>query len=467
MDHYDNDNTNDLTISEFKLANAWQLRGNFDNAFSHYQEALRLRPDYMPAYQQLGNLMLKQRRYEEALDYYDRALALDFEATDLSFYYQCLGLKKQTPQPEVKPEKMLFQSDKLNSKIPGKLNFGTQRVFGFHRSGWKFAIQSLSPLHNPDGILFDGCLENNFLFLHNRNGKRSPRILAKMQADGVFEKLATSEEKGIVPYQEPWVGFLHNPPSMPIWFNYQKSPQKLFEKDIWQDSLKHCIGLFALSNYYGNWLREQTGKPVSVLIHPTEIPEQQFDFQRFLSNPSKKVVQIGWWLRKLHSIYQLPLAQNNPLGYEKVRLGFLFDSAESVFTQLMKAEARIYRITVDEAYLANTTVIKHIPDHAYDDLLAENIAFVDLYDSSANNAIIECIARATPLLVNPLPAVVEYLGEDYPMYFHTLEEAAAKALDTSLILETHEYLKSCETRQKLRAEYFLNSFSDSHIYKSI
>jgi hypothetical protein len=204
-----------------------------------------------------------------------------------------------------------------------------------------------------------------------------------------------------------------------------------------------------------------------VLTHPTEIPDRQFDFQAFLANPHKKVVQIGWWLRKLHSLYQLPLAKDNSLGYEKVRLGFLFDSAEAMFAQIMKAEARIYQIEIDDAYLANTTIMQHIPDNEYDDLLSTNIAFVDLYDSSANNAIIECIARATPLLVNPLPAVKEYLGEDYPMYFNTLAEAAAKALDTSLILETHQYLKSCETRQKLSAEYFLDSFCNSEVYRSI
>jgi hypothetical protein len=130
-------------------------------------------------------------------------------------------------------------------------------------------------------------------------------------------------------------------------------------------------------------------------------------------------------------------------------------------------EARIYKLKIDEAYLANTSTIRHIPDDEYDDLLSMNIAFVDLYDSSANNAIIECIARTTPLLVNPIPAVKEYLGKDYPMYFNTLAEAAAKALDTSLILETHQYLKSCETRQKLSAEYFLDSFCNSEVYRSL
>ena len=466
-----NNNQDNPALTKFKLGNAWQLRGDLENAFARYQETLILKPDFLPAYEQLGNVMLKQRRTAEAMDYYEQALAIDFDATDLSFYYQCLGWRKPSNStqiiPDKKAENLYFPTEKLQGIARGKINLGQQRVFAPHRSGWNFAIQALSYLHNPQGILFDGFLEDQFLFQHHHIGQRSPRILAKMQADGVFQSLANSEEKAIVPYKTPWVGFLHNPHQMPIWFHYHRSPQKLFEKQIWQDSLPHCVGLFALSHYYGDWLRKQTGKPVSVLIHPTEIPEKQFDFHQFIANPQKKVVQIGWWLRKLHSIYQLPLAKGNSLGYEKVRLGFLFESSETILAQLMKIEERIYKIQVDPAYLENTTVIKHIPDDAYDDLLSMNIAFVDLYDSSANNAIIECIARATPLLVNPIPSVIEYLGEDYPMYFHTLEEAAEKALDTALILETHEYLKSCETRDQLSANYFLDSFCNSEVYKSI
>jgi tetratricopeptide (TPR) repeat protein len=458
---------NDPALIQFKLANAWQLRGDFDNAFKRYQETLRLKPDYLPAYQQLGHLLLRQHRIEEALEYYDRALAIDFEATDLTFYYKCLGWSPQLPDGSAKSEQMTFATDRANSKSLGKIDFGMQKVFGFHRSGWSFAMRSLSSLHNPQGILFDGCIEHQFLFQHHLViGHRSSRILAKMQADGVFQSLASSEEKGIIPYLKPWVGFLHNPQSIPSWFDNQ-TPQNLFAKELWQASLPNCLGLFALSEYFADWLRVQTGKPISVLTHPTEIPERQFDFDRFIANPHKKIVQIGWWLRKLHSIYQLPLAHDNPLGYQKVRLGFLFDSAEEIFARLLQLEAQIYQIQIDEIYRENTTVIHHLPDDEYDELLSTNIAFIDLYDSSANNAIIECIARATPLLVNPLPAVKEYLGEDYPMYFNTLAEAAAKALDTALILETHQYLKSCETRQQLSAEFFLESFCNSEVYRLI
>ncbi len=457
----------DSVVTQFELATALQIQGELENAFIHYQEILQLCPDYFPVYQQLGNLRLRQRRIEEALEYYDRSLTLDFEATDISLYYECLNLPKRQSDQLMKSANISFPIEQFNGVSTGKINLGTQKMFDHHRSGWDLAIQALSPLHSPQGILFDSVLEHQFAYENNRMGKRSPRILAKMQSDGVFQILATLEEKDVLPYHTPWVGFLHHPPLMPNWFMHYQSPQKIWAKEIWQASLSHCIGLFTLTHYFAEWLRTKTDIPISVLTLPTEIPDKQFDFDRFLANPQKKIVQSGWWLRKLHSIYQLPLAQDNPLRYEKVRTGFLFDSSESLLTQLMKLEAKVYKIELDEAYRANTNILQHLPNHEYDDFLSKNIAFLDLYDSSSNNAIVECIARATPLLINPLPGVKEYLGEDYPMYFHTLQEAAEKALDTSLILETHQYLKSCETRKKLSADYFLQSFCSSEVYRSI
>jgi tetratricopeptide (TPR) repeat protein len=454
---------NKLVLNQFNLANTWQLAGNLKYASICYQEVLQLQPDHLPAHQQLANLMIAQNRIEEALDYYDRSLTLDFEATDLSCYYQYLGLLKV-----VKIEYTSFPTDRNNIIATGKIKLGNQRVFGLHRSGWNFALQSLRSLHNPQGVLFDGFLDDSFLLQNEQLGVRSPRILAKMRTDEVFEKFATLVDKGVVPYQQPWVGFMHNPQSMPLWFNYhQRSPQKLCEKAVWQASLPYCLGLFALSNYHAEWLREQTGKPVSVLTHPTEIPDKQFNFQLFIANPQKKIVQIGWWLRKLNSIYQLPLAQNNALGYTKLRIGSFFGLDEPSFENLLKLEAKIYKQEVDPIYKSNTIIINHISNDEYDDLLSMNIGFVDLYDSSANNAIVECIARATPLLINPLPAVQEYLGEEYPMYFQTLEEAANKALDLDLIMKTHQYLKHCETRQKLSGVYFANNFINSEVYKNI
>jgi hypothetical protein len=61
--------------------------------------------------------------------------------------------------------------------------------------------------------------------------------------------------------------------------------------------------------------------------------------------------------------------------------------------------------------------------------------------------------------------VKEYLGDEYPLYYDSLEEAAVKALDSSLIFEAHQYLKTLETRSMLDGTWFLKSFENSEVYQ--
>jgi hypothetical protein len=76
----------------------------------------------------------------------------------------------------------------------------------------------------------------------------------------------------------------------------------------------------------------------------------------------------------------------------------------------------------------------------YDELLSNNVVFLNLVDASACNTIIECIVRNTPILVNRLPAVVEYLGNDYPLYYNSFEEAYEILSDNDKLLKAHKYL---------------------------
>ncbi len=326
----------------------------------------------------------------------------------------------------------------------------------------------MESLHNRRGVMLDSFIEDNFAWQHGREGVREPQVLKRLMHEGTFDELATSEEKGVTPYTEPWVGFIHNPHRMPHWFHRAESPQSIFAKRIWRESLPHCRGLFCLSEYQAGWLRKETGRPVSALTHPAEIPEARFSMDRFLANPDRKIVQVGWWLRRLNSIHRLPVAAENPLGYRKVRLvPRFFADADRYLKELMQRE----REETGESPLAdpenNTVALSHLPDAEYDRLLAENIAFVDLHDSGANNTVVECIARATPLLVNPLPAVVEYLGEDYPLYFDDLRQAANKASDLVLLRETHHCLLECATRKRLAPEHFRKSFEESEVYSAL
>lgn len=455
----------------FSLANAWQLKGNYKAAEDAYLYILKIQPDYTKAYNQLGNLKLRLGDIHTAYDYYRCALKLQPDQPQIRRRHDYTKKVIEGSLPsKATPDFNQLISDQVNLKNnpDGKINLQNQFTTHAHRSGWKFVISLLEQLHNEQGVLFDGFIENNFAWRHRQAGVRSTHFLELAKHEGFMDLLTTSEEKGITPYQKPWVGFIHNPQNMPSWFHYQFSPQTIFAKDIWKRSLPYCIGLFTLSNYHADWIREQTKKPVSALIHPTEIPERIFDFDLFLSNPDKKVIQIGWWLRKLNAIYQLPLQKSNPLGYRKIRLipGFS-DNSDDHLKMLMEKEINIYHLQIEEKFTQNTTEIQHVSDDDFDRLLSKNIVFIDLYDTNANNTVVECIARATPLLINPHPATIEYLGEEYPFFFTDYEEAAEKALNLELIHKTHQYLKGCSTRFKLEGSYFLDTFKESEVYQRI
>ena len=103
----------------------------------------------------------------------------------------------------------------------------------------------------------------------------------------------------------------------------------------------------------------------------------------------------------------------------------------------------------------------------YDELLCANIVFVDFYDTSANNLVIECIARGTPIVVPKHPAVVEYLGKDYPLYFNDYSEISKLTKDFSRLTLTSEYLKQPEIRWRVSNEAFLSGILNSEVMNSI
>jgi hypothetical protein len=301
-----------------------------------------------------------------------------------------------------------------------------------HRSGWNYAMAGLQDLHHQDGVLLDDFIENNFSW-------RYP---------------GTKHNK-IIPYQRPWIGFIHNPPKMPQWFGDGKSSnQKVFNRREWTQSLRYCKGLFTLSEYHKNWLKKKTSKfnfPISHLYHPTETPELKFTFDRFMENENKKVIQVGWWLRKIESIHNLMV--NDDLTKIILQL-------TSSWFPRMKLSKTGYKID------PKVEKMSYLNNDDYDDLLSQNIVFLDLYDSSANNATIECIVRNTPILISKIPPAVEYLGEDYPFYFSSIKEASKKINDFELIKETYLYLRNYN-KEYLARDYFVKSIIESEVYTKL
>jgi hypothetical protein len=305
-----------------------------------------------------------------------------------------------------------------------------------HRSGWAYALQALEPLCAPQGILLDTFIEANFGW-----------------------NLKKAEEEGVVPYREPWVGFVHNPPGIPEWHEYYSAPQVMFANLAWRESVPYCRGLFTLSQTMASWLRQRTGLLVVALIHPTEIPAVRFEWTRYVQNPQPKIVQVGWWLRRFRSIYELPVS--------RLQRAVLTPVQPERDADFLNAVARD-RSRAGRSLAAKNPVLNlpYQTPEAFDQLLAENIVFLHLYDSVCNNTLIECIVRETPVLVNALPSVEEYLGPEYPLYFATLAEAGQKAEDSGCIRAAHEYLHA-RPKHPFSAEHFRRCLAESDLYKSL
>jgi hypothetical protein len=139
----------------------------------------------------------------------------------------------------------------------GKIKIGRQRIWDYHRSGWSYALSALRDLHSDRGVLFDGFIEEKFVW---------------------------PGTKGWPPYREPWIGFFHTPPYVPPWFGPKLSAEDLITTTLWRESIPFCRGLFTLSSYLSDWLRPRVPVEVCNLFHPTDHCAEQFSMEKYCNN---------------------------------------------------------------------------------------------------------------------------------------------------------------------------------------
>ena len=254
-----------------------------------------------------------------------------------------------------------------------------------------------------------------------------------------------------------WVGFAHNVPkhNRSIEFFYGKENDvdldKMFKSETWNKNRNKCKGIFCLSEYNAKFVKSLIGEKIniSVVYHATEVPNIIFEWNKFLSNDDKSVYFIGHWCRNFQPFYDLETS------YKK---------------KILKLPDNIFRYDLlAKYYNVNNTVNfeENKTNEEYDKLLSKNLVFLNLFDSSANNVIIECMARNTPLLVNRLPAIEEYLGKEYPFFYETAEEASMKIKNLDLIKNTHLYISTSGIKDKIRKDNFYQGILNSKITKKI
>lgn len=306
-------------------------------------------------------------------------------------------------------------------------------------------------------------LEVRFNFAHHRCGWSwvEDGIAAELGADDAPTLFVGAVECHLArtgkPIKKPWVGICHHAVEVPPGVErvYQAGPVSLRRyRDLLLASLTECRGIFTLSGHMETQLREllgPSGPLVERLVHPTPLDVLPFSWDDYRRQTQPTIIQLGHFFRRFHAIYDLPTRR-----FDKMWLaGRQFD-----IDRILRLEGEVKHPTS----LVSTPV--RLPDDEYDFLLSRNLALVPLYDASACNSLLECIARATPVLTEALPAVIEYMGRDYPLYFQTLEDAARKAEDDQAVRAAHEYLRDM-TKLSFSRDYFVQSLAASNLYTSL
>lgn len=317
--------------------------------------------------------------------------------------------------------------------VPRKLALtGHEQAFGEHRNSFNKLIHALEPLDNGtgDGVLFVPFLERYFVWgdAPGEAGSLDPR-----------------------PITRDWVGVLHVPFDAPRWFGPEVSPERFFATDLWQESLQHCRGIITLAKDLENDVRFYApGVPTLSVRHPVAFDARLFDPALYHARP--RVVQVGDWLRKLQAIHRLQAP-----GHERVML--LKNDTLSYLGREIEQFGDMRDPAVD--------MRRMVSNDEYDSLLSSSVVLCLLYATAANNVVIECIARATPILINPLPAVIEYLGMDYPLYVRDEVEAGYLLSQPDRIIATHEYLQRRRREIDLSYSGFCRDIAESEWYSRL
>jgi hypothetical protein len=325
---------------------------------------------------------------------------------------------------------------RFNVSFYAQNSFRARKVYG-----WEYVaamVQSISSTYGE--IYLDLFLEKTFIF--------EATSLAAM---------------GVIPYQVPWVGISHHT------FDNIHNPfgaERMMTED-WNESMKWCRGIVCLSEYLAEQYRKRyPDLKVLALRHPAPLYVPRW------VGWNGDIVSVGHWYRRLFSLSRLRttfprkmlwkydisfqvtpfdvrhpgLCRNNWIryGFEYLRSTFFPIGEISSFDLLADRFSGPSRFVARELrkWLDAIEIVPHLDADDYERCLLRSVVFLDLCDCSASYTVVECVTRCIPIIVNRHPAVEEYLGPEYPLFYDDVESIT---ITPDAIDNASQYLSSRDT----------------------
>lgn len=310
----------------------------------------------------------------------------------------------------------------------------------------------------------------------------------------IFEK-ETLFDIGKIPYRGWWIGFAHH--TLDEKYSFSESGKRVVENTFFKSSLEMCRGIIVLSEKLKeDYLSLNLGVDVYSISHPTKQlpPSLHFNYKDWVEG-GKRIMSVGeWyrnhfyfckskfsfehkkvWLRKSNSPFTIDsmmikfphLEKNSYLRWCYIHLKekhfpipegeFVFDLfSTDVVGEVIHLQKEIH------SHLLSVEIEEFALESEYNNKLKRSVVFLKLEDAAAVNVVVECISSSTPIIVNKLPSIVEYLGEEYPLFYENEEDITL--FTESDVLRGWKYLHSID-KWKFSIDSF--SFEFDKILKSI
>jgi hypothetical protein len=295
---------------------------------------------------------------------------------------------------------------------------------GTHRYGWPMVWRHLAEVASGEGLLLDDFVDATYSY----KPKQKPHVV-------------------------PWVGIFHHPVEIesPLREDQKWPLEKMLLSREFQQARHKLRGAIALSQSVATFLRDWLDVPVFLIKHPTTTDVPQWH------KTNKTLWQTGWFLRDTQYMQHA----KHPLGWGLMRSvpTNVWDVERCHDLALIRYQLGIRKcnaIPIDVPRISNTK---------YDDMLTQCVVYSKLFGAAANNVIIDCMARNTPIVVNRLPDVEFYLGPDYPLYLdnweYCVEQMNYSACEL-LAYDAHNYLRSLDKSWMVTATFAheVNQFVD-------
>jgi len=284
-----------------------------------------------------------------------------------------------------------------------------------HRCGWPYVIKHIQQLDTGDGILFNDFMEQSFTC--------SAHVSSVLQ--------------------QPWIAMSHLPPVAVKPFcargftQYDSLPGSA-------EAIHNLRGICTMSKYLAKQLGIVCDVPIHTIKYPTDTNVTQFSINRYCRTPH--LVHIGWYLKNPWLLWQIQQPRY---------------AGNKIYVRPQNTSGEHIRSFIDPKQWGrplydDVTCVDRLNGEQYDELLECSVIAVEYFDVAASTLVTEAIARCTPLLARRHPSLVEYLGENYPMFFDDIRECGV-LLHPANVLKTHEHLHNMD-KDFLSIDNFIEQF---------